>query len=151
MTTIIVQKGRLVWASDPPNTPIAHAKKRDPAFPGECVPSCSELIPVEKAIPSSGLRWEDPDTDLCYRVVDEGRLLPDDGWGVAEYWVNYFNTQWHIFREMVQRGCFDAAITVNTKVKKYRMLDKEKAFEMLYEIRDRNKRRGIKNAHRNKF
>jgi hypothetical protein len=115
MTTRIIRRNRVIWANDRPEKPLAFndAAKDEP-----------------KAVQAirSGLIWFDPEDLVYYRVVSAGRLLASEGWGDVTFWTQRFlHTRWELFRTLIQKGYFDAAMEEGVFARRYRALDIDKA------------------------
>lgn len=127
MTTRIIQRGRVVWANGSGFKPAAHNEE-----------VVSALLPSEQHTLRVGTIWHDSEDDLNYRIVEKGVVTAQGGWGTADFWIKHLKAQWHIFRELVLRGCFDAAVEDGTGSRRYRMLDPTKTNKQLEKIRKRN-------------
>jgi hypothetical protein len=113
-----------------------------PGTKGEAHAGYPHFTPVEPL--RSGQAWLDPEDGLNYRVVDVGILRADQGWGTSDFWVkSYLKTEWRIFRGLVLRGIFDAAIDVEGQ-RRYRLLDPARVQAQMKEIENdiRGRRRG---------
>lgn len=129
MTTRVLERGRVAWASG------------EWFKPGVVSDASDDEILYTPEDPRAGVAWDDPEDGLTYRVVSRGVLTPDGGWGDAGFWLKHLGTRWHIFRELVLRGCFDAAIEEGVCARRYRLLDDGRARAHLEAIRVRNIRR----------
>ena len=126
MTTRIIKNYRVVWANGSGFKPAVHNED-----------VVSTLLPPAQHTLRVGTIWRDPEDDLNYRIVEKGIVTAQGGWGTADFWISHLKTQWHIFRELVLRGCFDAAVEDGTGARRYRMLDPTKTNKTIEVIKKR--------------
>lgn len=97
-----------------------------------------QALAVHQVIPQSSGTWTDPNDGLEYRIVRPGLLTPEGGWGTGDFWVRELKTGWHIFKDVVRRGCFDCAVEQGTAIRRFRNLDPARTLAQRDAVRHRN-------------
>lgn len=138
MTTRLFKNNRVTWASE----------RRRPAVPWYDE-SKNHVKRVGPSALRSGRTWYDADNDISFRVVSPGVLKAEEGWGQAGFWISrHLRTTFAVFRELVRKGYFDAAIEEDLLVRKYRVLDLAAVYAYLQELADAARKQRVKEQKR---
>ena len=103
---------------------------------GAPVPADSAESPFRE-----GEAWTDPEDGLTYRVLGWKALDPKQGWGSLSFWLRRWKTTPGQIYRLVELGILDAAMEVNSALKRFRCRDEQRARAELPSQRRRRRRR----------
>lgn len=92
-------------------------------------------VDVNEAPFREGEAFFDVEEQIEFRVVNANRLRPADGWGTGPFWCKRWKCTGKTLRDLVLRGMLDAAMEVDSQVRRFRCRDEQRAVNWIAEVR----------------